>query len=48
MLQSDLCDYRDAYIIAYIKGTISVTDPNNDAYCKKLAFKNNITFINCI
>ena len=46
MLQSDLCDYSDAYIIA--KGTISVTDPNNDAYCKKLDFKNNAPFINCI
>ena len=27
-LQSDLCDYSDAYIVA--KGTITVTDPNND------------------
>ena len=25
MLQSDLCDYNDAYIVA--KGTINVTDP---------------------
>ena len=32
MLQSDLCDYNDAYIVA--KGTINVTDPNNDAYDK--------------
>ena len=27
-LQSDLCDYSDAYIVA--KRTITVTDPNND------------------
>ena len=47
MLQSDLCDYRDACIV--VKGTITVTKPNNtDAYDKKLAFKNNATFISCI
>ena len=46
MLQSDLCDYTDTYIVA--KGTINVTDPNNDAYDKKLAFKNNAPFISCI
>ena len=46
MLQSDLCDYSGAYIV--IKGTITVTDPNNDAYDKKLAFKNNVPFISCI
>ena len=34
-LQSDLCDYSDAYIVA--KGTITVTDPNNDEFDKKLA-----------
>ena len=28
-----------------VKGTISVTDPNNAAYNKKLAFKNNAPFI---
>ena len=45
MLQSDLCDYSDAYI----KGTITVTDPDNDdAYDKKLAFKINAPFISCI
>ena len=36
MLKSDLCDYSDAYIV--VKGKISVTNPNNDAYDKKLAF----------
>ena len=45
MLQLDLRDYCNAYIV--VKGTITVTDPNN-AYDKKLAFKNNIPFISCI
>ena len=43
MLRSDLCDYSDAYII--IKEKITVTETNNDAYDKKLAFKNNAPFI---
>ena len=43
MLQSDLCNYSDAYIV--VKGTINVTDPNNKAYDKKVAFKNNAPFI---
>ena len=42
-LQSDLCDYSDAYIV--VKGTITVTDPNNNAYGKNLPFKNNAPFI---
>ena len=46
MLQSDLCDYSDAYIV--VKGTINVTDPNNNAYDKKSTFKNNVSFISCI
>ena len=46
MLRSDLCNYSDAY--AVVKGGITVTDPNNDAYDKKLAFKNNAPFISCI
>ena len=46
MLQSDLCDFSDAYII--VKGTITVTDPNNNAYDTKLAFKDNAPFISCI
>ena len=32
MLQSDLCDYSDAFIL--VKGTINVADPNNNAYYK--------------
>ena len=46
MLQSDLRDYSYAYTV--VKGTINVTDPNNDAYDKKLALKNNAPFISCI
>ena len=46
MLRSELCDYNDAYIV--VKGKISVTNPNNDACDKKLAFKNNAPFISCI
>ena len=33
MLRSQLCNFSDAYIV--VKGTITVTNPNNDAYDKK-------------
>ena len=46
MLRSDLCDFSDAYIA--VKGKITITGPNNDAYEKKLAFKNNVLFVSCI
>ena len=46
MLGSDLCDYSDVYIV--VKGKIIVTNPDNDAYDKKLAFKNNAPFVSCI
>ena len=46
MLRSDLCDYSDAYTV--VKGIINVEDPNNNAYDKKLAFKNDAPFISCI
>ena len=46
MLRSDLCDYKDAYIV--VTGKIIVTNPNNDAYDKKLALKNNAPFTSCI
>ena len=46
MLRSDLCDYSDAYIVA--KGKIIVTKPDNYAFDKKLAFKNNAPFVSCI
>ena len=42
MLKSDLFDYIDAYIA--VKGKIIVTNPDNDAYDKKLAFTNNAPF----
>ena len=44
MLRWHLRDFSDAYV----KGTISVTNPDNNAYNKKLAFKNNATFVCCI
>ena len=31
-----------------MKGKVTVTNPNNDAYDKKLAFKNNAPFVSCI
>ena len=46
VLRSDLCDYKDAYIV--VKGKITVTSPDNNAYDKKLAFKNNTPFTSCI
>ena len=45
MLKSDLCDYNQAYIA--VEGTIFVRRSNNDAYDRKLAFKNNAPFISC-
>ena len=46
MLRSDFFDYSDAYIV--VKGNITVTNLDNDAYDKKLAFKNNAPFTRCI
>ena len=46
MLTSDLCDYSDVYIV--VKGTITVTDSDNDAYDKKLTLKNDASFASCI
>ena len=46
MLRSDLCDYSDAYIV--VKGKITVTNPNNNVYDKKLAFNNNAPPFSCI
>ena len=46
MLRSDLCDFNGAYIV--VKGSITDTDPDNNAYDKKLAFKNNAPFVSCI
>ena len=46
MLRCGLCNYSDAYIV--VEGVITVLSGNNDAYDKKLAFKNNAPFIGCI
>ena len=44
MLQSDLCDYSDTYIVA--KGTSTFTGANNRD--RSLALKNSAPFISCI
>ena len=46
MLRSDLCNFSDLYII--VKGSFTVTNPNSNAYDKKLAFMNNSPFVSCI
>ena len=46
MLRSDLCDFSDAHIL--MKGTITAANPNNNAYDKKLVFKNNAPLVSCI
>ena len=46
MLWSDLCDFSDLHIIS--KGTFTVTNPNNNAYDKKIVFMNNSPFVSCI
>ena len=57
MLRSDLCDFSDAYIlvtgnITIVKKTFTANNieaPNNNVFNeKKLVFKNNAPFINCI
>ena len=47
MFRSDLCDYSDAYV--WVKGTITVTNPNNNAnFDRRLTLKNNAPFISCV
>ena len=49
MSRSDLCDYKDAYIV--VKGTIDLlpTDANeNDKAQKNFVIKNNAPFRSCI
>ena len=46
VLRSDQCDFGDGYIAA--KGTITVTNPDDNAYDQKLAFKINAPFVSCI
>ena len=41
-----MCDHSNAYIV--VKGNITVVDPDDVNYNKKLAFKNNVPFISCI
>ena len=45
MLRSGICDYGDAQIV--VKGNITVTDPVNNVYDKKIAF-NNAPFTSCV
>ena len=37
MLGSDLCHFSDSYIV--VKGTITVTNPDNNVYNKKHSFE---------
>ena len=46
MLRSDLCDFSDTYI--FVKGYITVTEPDDAKRNKSVTFKNNAPFINCI
>ena len=47
MLESDLCDYSDAYIV--VKKTITVKGSNNrDKHNRNLILKNDAPFISCI
>ena len=46
MLRSDVCHFSDAYIV--VKETITVANPDNNAYDKKLAFRNNAPLVSCI
>ena len=49
MLRSDLCDYRETYIV--IKGTIDLLAAaaiKNDSAEKNVAFKNNTPFRSCM
>ena len=46
MLRSELWDFSDAYIV--VKGTATVTDPDDGKRNKSIAFKNNAPFIDFI
>ena len=45
-MQSHLCVNSEPYIV--VKGSITVTDPNDANYKKKLFLKNNAPFIGCL
>ena len=49
-LKHQCCDQICAITVVHVvaKGNITVTNPNNYAYYKKLAFKNNAPFTSCI
>ena len=42
MLRSESCEYSDAYIVA--KGTMNVTDRNNNAYPPSMRVRSNVSF----
>ena len=46
MLRSDLFDFSYGYVV--VNGRITLTNPNDADYDKKLAFKNNAPFPLCI
>ena len=50
MLESDLCDFSDAYIV--VKRTITLTKPDGKGFIdirnRFSTFKNNAPFINCV
>ena len=48
MLRSDLCDYKDAYIV--VKGiiTVSVEEEDRDERNRHIILKNSAPFISCI
>ena len=47
MLQSDICEYSDAYIV--MKGTITVEGANDrDMHYRIFFLKNNAPFISCV
>ena len=46
MLRNDLHDFNEIYIV--VTGKISATNPNNNAYDKKLSLKNNAPFFSCV
>ena len=46
MLRSDLCHFSNAYIV--VKGTITVTEPDDAKRNKEVTLENNAPFINCV
>ena len=46
ILKSDLYDFSDAYIV--VKGTITVTDPDDAKRNKSVSFKNNALFMKTV